>query len=53
MSKLYLAQFRIGRKEALRHRLVSAYEQEAAFQVGFLLRGELGRIQSGYSSLFL
>ena len=30
-----------------------AYEQEAAFQVGFLLRGELGRIQSGYSSLFL
>lgn len=26
MSKLYLAQFRIGRKEALRHRLVSAYE---------------------------
>ncbi len=26
MSKLYLAQFRIGRKEVLRHRLVSAYE---------------------------
>ena len=30
-----------------------ACEQEAAFQVGFLLRGELGRIQNGYSSLFL
>lgn len=26
MNKLYLAQFRIGRKEALRHRLVSAYD---------------------------
>ena len=31
----------------------SSYEYEAAFQVGFLLRGELGRIQNGYSSLFL
>lgn len=29
------------------------YEQEAAFQMGFLLRGELSRIQKGYSSLFL
>ena len=28
-------------------------EYEAAFQVGFLLRGELSRIQNGYSSLFL